>query len=83
MYPAPTCPENLRSILKLVALLESFHASGRIQHASLTGEKGVALAAYLDFKLLPGGTRGKPVAAGANYLGVGIILWVNVFLHRI
>jgi hypothetical protein len=69
--------------LKLVAFLESLHPSGGIQHAPLTGEKGVALAAYLNFQLLSGRTCGKPVATGANYLGIGVILRVNVFLHGI
>jgi hypothetical protein len=69
--------------LQLIAFLESLHASGGIQHAPLTGEKGVALTAYLNFKLLPGRTCGKLVATGADYLSVGIILRVYLLFHDI
>jgi hypothetical protein len=68
-------------VFKLVPLFEPLDAAGGIQHPPFTGEKRVAFAAYLDAELLPGGTGGEPVAAGADDLGIGIILGVNFFFH--
>jgi len=67
--------------LELVALLKPLHAPGGIQHTPLTGEERVTIAAYLDLKLLPGRTRGEPVTAGTDNLGVGIIFRVNLLFH--
>jgi hypothetical protein len=52
-----------------------------IQHPPLTREKRVAFAAHLDPELLSGGTGGKPVAAGTDYLGIRIVLRVNFLFH--
>jgi hypothetical protein len=65
----------------LVALLESLDASLRIQHTPLTREERVAIAAYLDLKLLLGGTGGKSIPAGTDNLGIGIVLGMNLFFH--
>ena len=43
----------------------------------------MALAAYLNLQLLLGGTGGKPVTTGADYLGVSIVLGVNLVFHDI
>jgi len=41
----------------------------------------VALTAQLNLEHLPGGAGGKGIATGANYLGISIILRVNLILH--
>ena len=67
----------------LIALLKPLDATLGIQHPAFTGEKRVAFAAYLDPELFPGGTGGKPVTAGTDYLGIGEILGVNFLFHII
>jgi hypothetical protein len=74
--------DSFKLTFNLITLLKPLHAAGGIQHPSLTGEKRVAFAAYLHLELLSGGTGGKTVAAGTDYLGVGIVLRVNFFFHR-
>ena len=65
----------------LIALLKPLDAPLGIQHPALTREKRVAFAAYLDPELFAGGTGGKPITAGADYLGIREILRVNFLLH--
>jgi len=73
----------LRLTFNLIALLESLDAPGRIQHAPLAREERVAVAANFDLELLPGGTRGESIPAGADYLGISIVLWMNFLFHII
>ncbi len=66
----------------LITLLKPLHAALSIQHPALTGEKRVAFTAHLDLELLSGGTGGKTITTGTDYLGIGIVLRVNFFFHR-
>ena len=68
-------------IFHIVALLETLHSAGGIKYASLAGEKGVALAAYLDLKLLSGRARGECVAARAGNLGIIEVFGMNLVFH--
>ena len=69
------------SPFQFITLLEAVNASGGIQHAALSGEKGMAFAAQLNLEQLPGGADSKGITAGTNYLGIIIILRVNLILH--
>jgi hypothetical protein len=68
-------------VLDVIALFKPLHPAGGIQHSPLTGEKGVALAAYLYLEVFLGGAGGKSVAAGAYHLGVVIVSGMYLFLH--
>ena len=65
----------------LITLLKPLNATCGVQHTALTREKRMAFAAHLDAELLPGGTGGKPIAAGTNHLGIREILRVNFLFH--
>jgi hypothetical protein len=41
----------------------------------------MAIAAYFDLELLLGGTGGESIPAGTDYLGIGIVLWMNLLFH--
>jgi hypothetical protein len=69
-------------VFNLITLLEPLDTAGGIQHPPLAGEIRMAFAAHFDAQLLAGGTGGEPVAAGTDYLGIGIILRVNFIFHR-
>ena len=43
----------------------------------------MTLTAQLDLQELLGGASGKGITAGTNYLGIGIILRMNLILHTI
>jgi len=43
----------------------------------------MTLTAQLNLQELLGRTSSKGIAAGTNYLGVGIILGMNLILHTI
>ena len=43
----------------------------------------MALAAQLDLQELLGRASSKCITAGANYLGIGVILGMNLILHTI
>jgi len=71
------------SAFHFVAPLKPLHSPPGIYHSALPGEKGMALTAQLNLKELLGGAGGKGITAGTNYLGVGIILGMNLILHNI
>ena len=58
----------------LVATLEAFYSTGRINYLLFTGEEGMAFAAQLHSELLLGGAGSEGVATGADYLGIGVVL---------
>ncbi len=70
-------------IFYLIALLKPLHPSGSIHHPAFTGETRVALTAQLNLQQFTGRAGGKSIAAGANYLGIGVILGVYLILHAI
>ena len=43
----------------------------------------MTITEQLNLKHLPGGAGGKGIATRANYLGISVILGVNLFLHAI
>jgi len=49
----------------------------------LPGEKWMTLTAQLNLQELLGRASSKGVAAGTNYLSIGIILGMNFILHTI
>ena len=60
--------------LNLVAAFEAFHPAGGVNYSQFAGEEGMAFAAQLRFKHLPGGAGSEGVATGADCLGIGVIL---------
>jgi hypothetical protein len=69
------------SALNLIAFLEPLDATGSVQHTALAGKERVAITANLDLELLFRRTGGKPVPAGTDNFGVGIVLGMNLFFH--
>ena len=59
--------------LYLVATLETFHSAGGINYLLLAGEERMAFATKLHSELLLSGAGCKGVAAGADYLGIGVV----------
>ncbi len=43
----------------------------------------MALTAHLNLQYLLGGASNKGIATSTNYLGIGIILGMNLILHTI
>jgi hypothetical protein len=70
-------------VLNLIALLKPLDTSGSIHDAPLAGKERVTVAAHLDFELLFRRAGGEPVPAGTDYLGIGIILGMNLLFHII
>jgi hypothetical protein len=66
---------------QLVAPFEPLHLSGSIYHSTLPREKWMALTANLNLQYLLGGAGDKGIATRANYLGIIIILRMNLVLH--
>ena len=67
----------------LVASLKPLHPPGGIHYPTLPGEERMALTAQFNLQYLPGGTSGKGIATSTDYLGIGIILGMNLILHLI
>lgn len=61
--------------------LEFLDAAGGVNKFLFAGIKRVALAAELDAYFFHGAAGGKSIAAGAGYLGVGIVLRVDILFH--
>jgi len=68
---------------QLVASLKPLYLPGGIYHPMLSGEKGVTLTAHLNLQYLLGGASSKSIATSTNYLGISIILRVNLVLHTL
>ena len=71
----------VKLIFYLVLTFKAFHSAGGINYLLLTGEEGMALAAQLYSKCLFGGAGGEGIAAGADYLGVGVVLGMYLRSH--
>ena len=82
MSRSPTATVNTRSVYYVVAPLKLLHTSTGIHHPALSGIEWVTLTAHLNLQLFLGGTSGKLITAGANYLGIIIVLGMNLFLHN-
>ena len=65
------------------AFLESVDGAGCVDQVLLAGIKRVAIRANFNMQLLFGGAGGESVAAGADYLGVCEIGWVEVVFHKL
>ena len=61
--------------------LEFINGASRVNQVLFAGVERVAIGANFNMQLLLGGTGLESVATGANYLGIGEILWVEVFFH--
>ena len=59
---------------------EFLDSSGTINELLFSGEKGMALGAYLNPNILLGGAGFESVATGTGY-NAFIIIWMDVFLH--
>lgn len=68
-------------VFDLVLTLKAFHSTGGINDLLLTGEERMAFAAKLDSEGLSSGTGGKGIAAGADHLGIGVILGMYLSSH--
>ena len=68
-------------LLDAVAALHALHAALGVHDALFAGEEGMAPAAHLNAQHKLGSAGGKGIAAGADYLGVGIVLGMDLILH--
>ena len=82
MSRSPTTTAIIRSAFYIVAPLKPLHTPTGIHHPSLSGIEWVALTAHLNLQLFLGRAGGKLVAADTNYLGIIIVLGMNLFLHN-
>jgi hypothetical protein len=69
------------SIFYLVATFEAFHPAGGIHYLLLAGEEWVTFTAQLHSERLFGGASGEGIAAGADYLGIGVIFGMYLRSH--
>ena len=67
--------------LNLVAAFEAFHPAGGVNYPQFAGEEGMAFAAQLRFKHLPGGAGSEGVATGADYLSIVIVFRMYFSFH--
>ena len=66
---------------QFVTSIEPLHLPGGIHYPALSGEKRVAVAAYLNLEHLPRGAGNKGITTGTGYLSIGVILGMNLVLH--
>lgn len=70
-------------VFDFIAALEPLHPSGSVHHLTLTGEEGVTLTADFHLHQLLGGADGKAITTGADYLGILVILGMNLVFHTV
>jgi hypothetical protein len=68
-------------IFDTVALLEAFDTPGSIDDSAFPGKERMTLAAKLDLHFFLGRPQRNDIAAGTDYLGIGIINGMYFFLH--
>ncbi len=68
-------------LFRLVAPPKPFYSPGGIEHPALSGEKWMTLAAQFHLEQLLGRTGGEGITTGADYLGIGKVLGMNLFFH--
>ena len=69
------------SFSQLITPLKPFHPTGSIDDTTLPGKEGMTLTAYLNLQYLLGRPGSEGITTSTDYLGVFIILRVNLVRH--
>jgi len=85
--PSQQCRSSVRQyshlVFQLVTPFKPLHLPGSIYHPALSREERMTLTANLNLQYLLGGADSEGITTRANYLGVFIILGMNLVLHTI